>query len=107
MEPATLCNFEIGEQSAAPQPTRSGKVALAVGATCALLLVGFITASCTMSSQAFSKEAAPLGLHQLHEDIMGKSSRGVSAKYERTKAEAQAEFEEKLKRINELQEEYE
>merc|ERR1712079_41522 len=40
-------------------------IALAVGAACALLLVGFATGSHFMSSQAFSKSVAPLGLSSI------------------------------------------
>merc|ERR1712217_528473 len=44
---------------------RWGKIALAVGAACAPLLVGFATGSHFMSSPAFSKEVAPLQLNQI------------------------------------------
>merc|ERR1712223_833537 len=54
---------EVNEDNV--QPQRWGKVALAVGAACALLLVGFATGSHFWSSQAFSKEVAPLGLNQI------------------------------------------
>jgi len=65
MDRQTLNGVESGEEYAAPQPQRWGKVALAVGAACALLLVGFATGSHYMSSQAFSKEVAPLGLSSI------------------------------------------
>jgi len=42
------------------------KPALAVGAACALLVVGFATGSHFWSSQAFSKEVAPIGLSQIN-----------------------------------------
>merc|ERR1719436_881170 len=53
MTPATLHSMEMGEEYVAPQRRRWAKFALAVGAACAFLLVGFITISCTMSFQAF------------------------------------------------------
>merc|ERR1712003_447487 len=42
-----------------------GKIALAVGAACALLLVGFATGSHFMSSPAFSQQVAPLQLNAI------------------------------------------
>jgi hypothetical protein len=48
-----------------PQPQRWGKIALAVGAACALLLVGFATGSHFMSSPAFSQQVAPLQLNAI------------------------------------------
>jgi len=56
---------EVSDGNVAPQPQRWGKVALAVGAACALLVVGFATGSHFMSPQAFSKVAAPIGLSQI------------------------------------------
>jgi len=53
------------DDNVAPRTQRWGKAALAVGAACALVLVGFATGSHFMSSQAFSKEVAPLGLSQI------------------------------------------
>jgi len=56
---------EVSDDNLAPRPQRWGKVALAVGAACALLLVGFATGSHSWSSQAFSKQVAPLQLSQI------------------------------------------
>jgi len=56
---------EVSDDNVAPRPQRWGKIALAVGAACALLLVGFATGSHFMSSQAFSKSVAPLGLSSI------------------------------------------
>jgi len=55
----------VNDGNVAPHPQQWGKAALAVGAACALLLVGFATGSHFWSSQAFSKEVAPLGLNQI------------------------------------------
>merc|ERR1719225_1009033 len=56
---------EVNEDNLAPQPQRWGKIALAVGAACALLLVGFATGSHFMSSPAFSQQVAPLQLNAI------------------------------------------
>merc|ERR1712217_863341 len=56
---------DVSDDNGAPQPQRWGRVALAVGAACALLLVGFATGSHFLSSQAFSKELAPIGLSSI------------------------------------------
>jgi len=56
---------EVSDDNVVPRPQRWGKIALAVGAACALLLVGVATGSHFMSSQAFSKEVAPLGLSSI------------------------------------------
>ena len=56
---------EVSDDNVAPRTQHWGKAALAVGAACALLLVGFATGSHFMSSPAFSKEVAPLGLNQI------------------------------------------
>jgi len=56
---------DVSDDNGAPQPQRWGRVALAVGAACALLLVGFATGSHFLSSQAFSKEVAPIGLSSI------------------------------------------
>jgi hypothetical protein len=56
---------EVSDDNGARGPQRWGKVALAVGAACALLLVGFATGSHFLSSPAFSKVAAPIGLSQI------------------------------------------
>merc|ERR1719220_890113 len=58
-------DFLVSDDNGAPRPQRWGKAALAVGAACALLLVGFATGSHFWSSQAFSKEVAPIGLSQI------------------------------------------
>jgi len=62
-----LVEYQDGsDDNVAPQPQqRWGKVAVAVGAACALLVVGFATGSHFWSSQAFSKEVAPLQLSQI------------------------------------------
>jgi len=56
---------EVSDDNVVPRTQSWGKPALAVGAACALLLVGFATGSHFWSSQAFSKEVAPLGLNQI------------------------------------------
>jgi hypothetical protein len=63
MESATL--VESGEEYAAPQPQRWGKVALAVGAACALLVVGFATGSHWVPQALTSSVAAPLQLNSI------------------------------------------
>jgi hypothetical protein len=63
MESATL--VESGEEYAAPQPQRWGKVALAVGAACALLVVGFATGSHWVPQALTSNVAAPLQLNSI------------------------------------------
>merc|ERR1712186_288527 len=57
--------LEASDDNLAPQPQRWGKIALAVGAACALLLVGFATGSHFMSSPAFSQQVAPLQLNAI------------------------------------------
>jgi len=56
---------EVSDDNLAPQPQRWGKIALGVGAACALLLVGFATGSHFMSSPAFSQQVAPLQLNAI------------------------------------------
>merc|ERR1712045_107820 len=56
---------ESGEEYAAPQPQRWGKVALAVGAACALLVVGFATGSHWYPQALTSNVAAPLQLNAI------------------------------------------
>jgi len=56
---------ESGEEYAAPQPQRWGKVAIAVGAACALLVVGFATGSHLYPQALTSNVAAPLQLNAI------------------------------------------
>lgn len=56
---------EVSDDNLAPQPQRWGKIALAVGGACALLLVGVAAGSHFGSSQAFSKVVAPIGLNSI------------------------------------------
>jgi len=66
METATLRGVESSDEYVAPQSQRWGKVALAVGAACALLVVGFATGSHFYSPQALtSNVVAPLQLNQI------------------------------------------
>jgi len=65
MDRAALSDVESDEQHVAPHPQRWGKIALAVGAACAVLVVGFAGGSYFRSSQALSQEVAPLGLSQI------------------------------------------
>jgi len=56
---------EVSDDNVAVRTQRWSKAALAVGAACALLFVGFITGSHVWSPQAFSKEVTPIGLGQI------------------------------------------
>jgi hypothetical protein len=69
MDTETLRGVSSGDEYVAPQSQRWGKVALAVGAACALLVVGFATGSHFVSPQASqavtSSVVAPLQLNQI------------------------------------------
>jgi len=72
-----------------------GKAALAVGASCALLLVGFITGSCATSFQAFASVGAPLP-----SQVKAKSDEPASYKfYNARKQLRQQNFERDLTQI--------